>query len=546
MSQRPHGVRDVLPIENGQPLEIFPFAAFSHGAAATLSHATTVLISGPAEATQRVTSRLDAPRFEWIVFALTAVAARAITVGSPLLHVDETFYLTVAQAMTRGALPYVDLWDRKPIGLFLLYVPAAAWGLPASLYVYQVMAAVSVVTTAALVARLVGHAGWRAGALPAGIFYILWLNLADGQGGQSPVFYNALMGAAALLVLRASRARSRAPGLTAMLLVGLALQIKYSVVFEGIGFGLYLLFVDWRQRHRPGATICYGAVLCALALLPTAAAMATYAALGHLDAFVFANFVSILQRGHDGPVLMAAAASDAAAILSLLALALVGWSRDAANQTERDARLFLRLWLLTAVLAFLGFGGWYNHYTLPVMLPGAACAAVVFERRGGPARRAWLWAAMPLGLVFLAGQKILFFERGHRGTARQFEKLTAAVGHGPGALFVYSGPVLLYPASGRPALTRYIFPSHLQFRREAGSIGVDQRAEIERIMARRPAIVVLAPAIEEEEPALRDLLKQRLWQAGYMLEPPLLLGRENILIFRRPASTSRPSSPAAR
>ena len=493
-----------------------------------------------------MTPRLKMPGSRWIVLILIALAARAITFGSPLVHVDEPFYLTVAQAMTHGALPYVDVWDRKPIGLFLLYVPAALWGLPASLYVYQAMAAASVVATAALVARLADRAGWRAGALPAAVFYILWLDLADGQGGQSPVFYNLLMAAAALLVLRASERRSRAPGLAAMLLVGAAMQIKYSVVFEGIGFGLWLLTVDWRARRRLFGTIVYAAALCGLALLPTALAVAAYAALGHLDAFVFANFVSIFHRGHDAPVLMAAAASDSAGILSLLVLAIVGWRRDAADATEREARLFLRLWLLVAMLAFLGFGGWYNHYTLPVMLPGATCAAVVFERRGAPTRWAWLWVAIPLGLVFVAGQKILLYEREHRGTARQFDALAEAVGHGPGALFVYSGPVLLYPATGRPALTSYIFPSHLQFRREAGSIGVDQRTEIERILVCRPAVVVLAPALEDEQPALRDLLKRRLGEGGYVVAPPLKLGRDDMLIFRRSDATSRFSPPVAR
>lgn len=491
-----------------------------------------------------MTSRIETPRTRWIVLVLTAIAARWLTFGSPLVHVDEPFYLTVAQAMAHGSLPYVDLWDRKPVGLFLIYLPAAMWGLPASLYVYQALAAASVVVTAALVARLADRAGWRAGALPAGMFYILWLDLADGQGGQSPVFYNLLMAGAALLVLGAADRRSRAPGVVAMLLVGMALQVKYSVLFEGIAFGLWLLAADWRARRRFGGMIAYGAVLCLAALLPTALVTATYARLGHVDAFVFANFVSILHRGRDAPALMAETVRDAAAILSLLMLAVTGWQADAADDGQRTARLFLRLWLLVAVLAFVGFGGWYNHYTLPVMLPGAACAATFFERRARPTRGAWLWAAVPLVLVFAVGERVLVSEGARRGAPAQFDTLAATVGHGPGGLFVYSGPVLLYPATGRPALTRYIFPSHLQFKREAGSIGVDQRAEIERIMAQHPAVVVLAPAIEDEEPEMRDLLKRRLWQGGYVVAPPLQLGRDAVLVFRRP--TSRSSPPAAR
>ena len=475
------------------------------------------------------------------VLTIVALVARAATFGSPLVHVDEPFYLTVAQGLAHGVLPYVDLWDRKPIGLFLVYLPAAVWGLPASLYVYQAMAAAAVVATALLVARLADAAGWRAGALPAGIFYILWLNLGDGQGGQSPVFYNLLTAGAALLVAQGDERRRRARGVAAMLLIGVALQIKYSVLFEGIGLGLWLMAEEWRRRRRPLATLGLGALLCLVALLPTGAALATYAVLGHLDAFVYANFLSILHRGKDAVALQINSAGDAAAILSPLLLAVAGWRGGDADPGRRRARIFMRLWLLVAVLAFIGFGGWYNHYTLPVMLPGAVMAAAMFRRWAGSGRWAWLWAALPLALLFVAGQMILRSERARRGTPAQFAALVRAVGHPSrqdrGGLFVYSGPVLLYPASGRPALTRYIFPSHLQFYREAGSIGVDQRTEIERIFARRPAVVVLAPAIDDEAPAIRDLVKRLLWRGGYRVSAPLRLGRDQVLVFRRAATT---------
>ena len=475
-----------------------------------------------------------------VVLVLTALAARVTTFGSPLVHVDEPFYLTVAQAMAHGSLPYVDLWDRKPIGLFLVYLPAAIWGLSASRYVYQAMAMAAVVATGLLVARLAERAGWRTGALPAAMFYILWLDLADGQGGQSPVFYNLLMAAAALLVIDAAERPSRRPGLLAMLLVGIGLQIKYSVLFEGIGFGLWLVVADWFAHRRPARTIGYGAALCGLALLPTGLAVASYAALGHLSEFVFANFMSILHRGKDAHALMIETARDAIAILTPLLFAVADWQRGDATPAQRRARVFVRLWLLIAVLAFIGFGGWYNHYTLPVMLPGAVGAAAVFRR----STRSWLWAAVPLGLLFVAGQLILRSERIRRGTTAQFDALVDAVGHGPGGLFVYSGPVLLYPATGRPALSRYIFPSHLEFYREAGSIGVDQRAEIDRIFTQAPAAVVMQPPIADENPAIRDLVERHLSQEGYRPTAPLKLGREVIMVFRRP--TSSPSRPAAR
>ena len=111
---------------------------------------------------------------------LVALAARAITIGNPVVHADEEFYFSTAHAMWRGALPYVDVWDRKPIGLFLLYLPAAALPWPWGIVGYQAMAFACVVATAALIVRLARRAGWTRGAVMGGRLYPV-----DRPGGGS-------------------------------------------------------------------------------------------------------------------------------------------------------------------------------------------------------------------------------------------------------------------------------------------------------------------------------------------------------------------------
>src|SRR3546814_16307956 len=63
-----------------------------------------------------------------LLLLLAALIVRAPTFGNPVLHVDETFYFTVAHEMLRGDLVYVDILDRKPIGLFLIYLVTALGG----------------------------------------------------------------------------------------------------------------------------------------------------------------------------------------------------------------------------------------------------------------------------------------------------------------------------------------------------------------------------------------------------------------------------------
>ena len=63
-----------------------------------------------------------------VIIAVVAVLSRAIWFGDPAGEPDEQLYSLIGARMLHGALPYVDLWDRKPFGLFLLFAFAHALG----------------------------------------------------------------------------------------------------------------------------------------------------------------------------------------------------------------------------------------------------------------------------------------------------------------------------------------------------------------------------------------------------------------------------------
>src|SRR5262249_22169221 len=74
------------------------------------------------------------PRVAWTMPAVLTVAAvvavilieRLPTIGFAYLNVDESAYLAIGEAILHGAVPYVDIIDRKPVGLYLIYAFAAA------------------------------------------------------------------------------------------------------------------------------------------------------------------------------------------------------------------------------------------------------------------------------------------------------------------------------------------------------------------------------------------------------------------------------------
>lgn len=454
-----------------------------------------------------------------------AIVTRLVSFGNPIVYTDEEFYFAVGRAMVNGALPFVDIWDRKPIGLFLIYAgPAALPGIT-GIWLYQLLALASAAGTAAVIARLADLAGWNRGGTLAGVAYLVWITIAGGQGGQSPVFYNLLMALAAFFVV-SGNPQSRWRGALTMLLVGLAMQIKYTVILEGIYFGLTLMLAEWRRARRVSAVLIWGATLVMIALVPTIVAMGVYADRGALSAFVFANFESIFGRNPDPAREQFINLVKATAILLPLLGMAVG-ARTIGSEKHNPALFFLSGWLVAALLAFAIIPPWPDHYTLPVILPGAVMAAGLLSRPH--ARRAAIWLILVAAVV---GQASLLLDLQRRGTPGQFAAVAQSIGTGRGCLYVYSSSSMLYPATGRCAVSSYVFPSHLTRERENGSIGVDQMTELRAIFARAPEIVVMGPPYDGER---RDIRREalRLIGSNYVFSAEMPLGRKRIGIYRR-------------
>lgn len=482
----------------------------------------------------------------WAVLLLAAIAVRAVAFGNPVVHVDEEFYFLTAQRMLDGALPYVDIWDRKPIGLFLIYLPAAAFGPVLGLWIYQIMALASVVLTAMLILRLAAHAGWQKGGLVAALLYILMLGFGDGQSGQAPVFYNLITAFAMLLALPCAASADserlrKGKAIAAMALIGVALQVKYSVLFEGMFLGLWLLWRERRLGYPLHGIVRFGAALIAVAMVPTLLVWSAYAAIGHGEAWFFANLGSILARNSDPALVLVVAFLKVALILGPL-LIVSGLSRHVPvnDESERPVRALYFGWLIASVFGLIVFGTWFNHYALPVMLPACLCCAG-FLGSHQMGRR--VVAPLLLLVAGLGGEYTVLSASWHRGNAAQLETLTEAIGHGPGCLYVYSGNSSLYSHSGRCALSPWVYPSHLSRERENGAVGVDQLAEIGRIFAKRPEIVVMAPAFSGERVESRHLVIDRLRESNYVLRGRYPLGKLLLDVYAAPGSTAGVAAP---
>ncbi|WP_322963413.1 ArnT family glycosyltransferase [Sphingomonas fuzhouensis] len=478
-------------------------------------------------------SFLNRPLGAALVLLAFAVLTRMRDFGNPVAHVDEQYYLLVGDRILHGARLYIDLWDRKPPGLFLLF--AGFRLLPGDGFLaYQLVGAICTAATGWLVwlaARRMGL-GFPAG-LAAGAAYILWLPLLSGGSGQSPVFYNLVMTAAAVLTLELPRLAERravaaivASGAIACLLAGIAIQIKYTPLVEGAFFGLAHLWYLWRARARVAVIVPAVLAWMALGLLPTALVILYFWWRGPaaFDAFWFANFTSItLRRGYPAAKIIGRLAGIGGQLLPLIACAVFAFAKGPKSQ----AMTLTRIWLGFALVAFAMIGAFFDHYALPLIAPLALSAAPAFALR----RQAVV-------AVFAIGAGLFVFhsvtnDPSEGDGIRRMAKAMAAV-DGRECPYVFAGDSSLYHLSGGCVPTAYAFPSSLAYEAERGAIGIDEAAEVARILAGRPpAIVTLDDPFSPWNAATQGQMEKALARDYRPVMATPREGRHEVLYVRR-------------
>ncbi|WP_052505602.1 hypothetical protein [Novosphingobium sp. P6W] len=432
-----------------------------------------------------------------------AFALRLVMLGKPAFQSDEQFYLLVGQRMAAGALPYVDIWDRKPWGLFAIF--RGVYVLPFDpVLTYQLLGLASSVLTALVIERIARRIAPPRAARMAGLAYLIWQPVFNVALGQSPVFYNLPVALAALIVLDA-RLKPCDPllarrGMEAMLLIGLALQIKYSAVFEGLAFGLLLLARGRADGWTAARLAMTGTAWVTAALAPTGAVLLGYVWAGHGEAFVQANFLSILGRSTDHADAFAQLGKECLAMIPFALAVILAPRRLSPVRGERPATLpDLRLWALASIGGFLIFGTWYDHYLGPVLVPLCILAAPALARTAKSER--W-YGRLLLGLGLIGAIAVPVAQVIERGTAAEFAATTRAIAaelHGR-CLYVYEGDSALYRTTGACIPTRFAYPSHLNAMNEAGALGISPEAEVRRILASRPGVIVVSETGRPNQP----------------------------------------------
>jgi 4-amino-4-deoxy-L-arabinose transferase-like glycosyltransferase len=418
--------------------------------------------------------------------------------------------MLAGQELLRGHWPYIDVWDRKPLGLFILYAGIAAIG-GKSILAMNMVATAFAASAAVVVRQITLRFASPLAALFAAFTYLFVLPLYGGQNGQSPVFYNLLIAGSVLVLLRASEGRGSiwANAFSAMLLCGLAMTIKQTSFVEGAFVGLAFLWLLHRSGKRPLALAGTGAAMIAVALAPTLLCFLAYWLQGPAAAheFVYANFISIFERQSWSPLArLAGIALLFLYLFPLFIMAGIGAVRLWRSRKDELPTALLIGWLAASLLGYLSVPAFFDHYALPLVAPLSVAAAVFYGTRSGPLFFAGY-------LIFCLIQGSMLDWRSNRDEAARYELIRQTVDkarHG-GCLYVSDGPSRLYSEFPDCRPTRYLFPDHLVLITEMDAVGVNTADEVANILASRPEVVVTRVTRKGRHPVeIRTILANRL------------------------------------
>lgn len=424
------------------------------------------------------------------------LAIRFATFGDPNIYIDEAFYFYVGQEMHLGSVPYVDIWDRKPPGIFILFWMFA--GISKSVLAYQIPAWLFVSYTAFIISRIVLFFSTRSAALVAATSYLSLLLPLHGQGGQTPIFYNAFVATAVWLVLNSSDDLGRKfvpkKAWFAVLLCGLAITVKQTAAFEGIFLGLYIAWRLWSSGLRGTKFWVTVAALATLGALPFAACSAWFFIHGYWERYWFAMITSNLAR----PAVETAPFHNIPILLHALGLLLLSTFGALLFQQKTIAfapyRPFMLGWLASALLGFLAVPLFVDHYALPLLVPMCVISAANF---GNSSPGTLINLTIPVAAISLSNP---FDLETHQKSRKMFNDFSEVVEANPSqsTMLIYDGPLLLYTLPKVSPATEMVFPWHLVSISEKGATFADQERELAKVLNDRPDWVIVSDEWKRE------------------------------------------------
>ncbi len=431
----------------------------------------------------------------WLaLIVLVAVIVRAPYLGDPAADHDEQLYSVIGQGWLAGELPYRDMWDRKPPGLFLIFAAFHWIGGPGP-WAFQIPGVIATAAAGIILYKLALRIGTQIGALTGTALFLLNIPLFLLHLGQSETYQLPLLLGSFALMLQSfelTKPRKVLQKLSlAMLLGGVALQIKYGILPICVMLGCFAIYRLYRMQWTWIAMAATALLFATLGLLPTLLFAVYFLANGAFWEFFDANFVSIFYRAPMPDDLASRFRIHMIlAAFPLCVFAILG-NFEARRRTElrtSNTRYSLLTFTVAGFASVLLLGQPYMHYFTP-LLPFMCLLAVPFFSYSSSNK---LFAAVAVGaaMVTASFDEQVMRTLTHRHSITALTQAIVTNTPEDECLFIFAGPTILYETTNRCIPSRLVYPDHFTNPRERNAMPLDPFEELERVLAKRPAAIV--------------------------------------------------------
>jgi 4-amino-4-deoxy-L-arabinose transferase-like glycosyltransferase len=424
--------------------------------------------------------------FALLAFFAFAWLARWPTIFASVLDWDESLYLLMAEAWVHGNLPYTTIWDNKPLGIYAIFAAALTVG---GHHVAAIRAAsiIAVSLTAFAVFRIAfallpATPVRLACALIAGLAYGVGALANDGLAANTEIFM-ACFTALALVTALSPGGPFRVGVVTGMLFAA-AILTKYVAIFEAPAILLALL---WFQPRATIVRRLAGAFTGGL--LPLAAIIVTYALHGQLGLWWQDSVIANLAR--------AGAHVTPASLLYDLNVQLTSWLpfylapfimllrwRD-----QSRVQIFLLIWLIGAAAGVASAKYFYDHYFQQILPVLCVITGLIFSRLAQ--RLIAPSFALFIAIPAIAGATAIWKIAARPDMPAIIANDLRGVLQPGQSVYVFDDQPVIYFLLNEAPPTRFVLPSTLTTNFLSRVAGVNAADEVTRILAARPAYIVI-------------------------------------------------------
>jgi len=195
-----------------------------------------------------MTKKIDQKLITFLGFLLLSFFLRFWTLFVSVLDKDESIYILAADSLLNGNLPYTEIWDNKPPGIFILFsLTMLMFG--NSIVSIRILSILATTFTSYFLYKIGKTTDQKQGekiGLLAGCLYAIFSLHNDGAAANGEILFAPFV-AGGFLLLFQNRQLSNIKVFLIGLILGIGMQIKYLVIMDVLGL---VLLGSWFRKEE--------------------------------------------------------------------------------------------------------------------------------------------------------------------------------------------------------------------------------------------------------------------------------------------------------